>query len=354
MTTAPAASASPRRWLGIQYLRGIAACGVVVFHYFDGPIAPAGYHFALGQYGVDLFFVISGFIMFSVARAEPAGRFLERRLSRIYPLYWIATAIAVALYWAFDHIHPSGTELVKSLALWPHYSEAHRTQIWPVLVPGWSLTYELYFYALFAIGLWLRQPAVLPAAIIMAAVAIGALAQPQAAPLKVMTNPILLEFTAGLMLAWAATTAQRWLIPALVAALAAGLVLHGLGAEHSNYGVAAAALVGAVAVLELRGRLPELVRLRLLGDASYSIYLFHSPILLVIERSASPGGGRGWSAAGSAVLAIGGTVALCLVLHYVLEKPLLQTTHRLTRKVAEIARGLRQRPAGLPPGASPG
>jgi exopolysaccharide production protein ExoZ len=131
------------RWIGIQYLRGLAACGVVIFHYFDGPMAPAGRQFALGQYGVDLFFVISGFIMYAVARTELVGRFLERRLGRIYPLYWVATISAVVAWWLVARAHPSGTEMAKSLALWPHFSESHPDHIWPILVPGWSLSYEL-------------------------------------------------------------------------------------------------------------------------------------------------------------------------------------------------------------------
>lgn len=349
-----AASPPPARWLGIQYLRGLAACGVVAFHYFDGPMAPAGYDFMAGSYGVDLFFVISGFIMFAVARTEPVGRFLERRLSRIYPLYWIATAVAVAGYWGFDRIHPSGTELVQSLALWPHFSEAHRTQIWPVLVPGWSLSYELYFYALFAAGLAMRRPVLVPVLAIALAICLGALLHPQSAPLRVATNPVLAEFAAGLVVAAAALAARGWL--ALFTAwlgLLAGALL-ATGAPREAIGVAAAILVAATVLTERGGRLPDLALPRVLGDASYSIYLFHSPILLVIERTTRPANSPGLAATGSAALAIGGTVALCVVLHFVLEKPLLRTTYRTTRWLGQRLTGWSRDPADFPPGANPG
>ena len=346
-------SGRPPRWLGIQYLRGIAACGVVVFHYFDGPMAPAGYDFGLGRYGVDLFFVISGFIMFTVAREERVGQFLERRLSRIYPLYWVATAAAMLAYWLYDHIHPSGTELLKSLALWPHYSEAHPQEIWPVLVPGWSLSYELYFYGLFALGLALRRPALVPATLIVVAIGLGWLIQPQAAPFKVATNLLLLEFVAGLFLAWAAARASRHLGAITACAVAIGLILAAAGQPRLALGAGAAAVVALTVVIEARGTLPQLALPRLLGDASYSIYLFHSPILFVIERTAHPPQ-TGVAAVGSALLINAGAVALCIVLHFALERPLLRATLRASRFAGQLVAQLRQRPSSLPPGATPG
>lgn len=343
----------PARWLGIQYLRGLAACGVVVFHYFDGPMAPDGYAFPAGAYGVDLFFVISGFIMFAVAAAEPVGRFLQRRLSRIYPLYWIATATAMLGYWLFDRIHPSGTELVQSLALWPHFSEAHRTEIWPVLVPGWSLSYELYFYALFAIGLAWRRPLAVPILAIALAIGLGALLHPQAAPLRVATNPLLAEFAAGLIIARVALARPRWLTLLACWLVLLCAVFVAAGAPRGAIGGGAALVVAATALLERGAKMPDLALPRVLGDASYSIYLFHSPILLAVERLARPATHPGAAAAGSAVLAIGGTIALCVVLHFVAEKPLLRATHRACRRAGEWLAARRGQAPDLPPGASP-
>ena len=100
----------------------------------------------LGQAGVDVFFVISGFIMWMVT-AEPVGpaQFLWHRVVRIVPLYWIATLIMAA------HRSSSVSDTVNSLLFWP-YRDAN-DELWPVLVQGWTLNFEMFFYLLFAAAL---------------------------------------------------------------------------------------------------------------------------------------------------------------------------------------------------------
>ncbi len=80
----------------IQYLRGAAAIAVVIFHQFQGRAYGL---FDLGKYGVDLFFVISGFLMVAMTESRettPIG-FLKDRIVRIVPLYWTATLVAFVL-----------------------------------------------------------------------------------------------------------------------------------------------------------------------------------------------------------------------------------------------------------------
>jgi len=99
----------------IQVLRALAACAVVVLHAVPDAHAPvdnAGY----GAAGVDLFFVISGFIMANVAKERSASEFLRDRLWRIYPLWWIAV-----LPWLFM-VPRGGTFVASSLTLWPIYT----------------------------------------------------------------------------------------------------------------------------------------------------------------------------------------------------------------------------------------
>ena len=83
----------PRRLDGIQHLRALAAIGVVLFHAAER----SGLHFTIGAAGVDVFFVISGFIMWIITAGRPVtpNAFLRERILRIVPLYWLATAVMV-------------------------------------------------------------------------------------------------------------------------------------------------------------------------------------------------------------------------------------------------------------------
>ncbi|MGH6808111.1 MAG: acyltransferase family protein, partial [Ensifer adhaerens] len=78
---------------GIQYLRALAALGVVLFHAAER----TGHHFAIGAAGVDVFFVISGFIMWVISDRRPVAplSFLKERLRRIAPIYWLATVVMI-------------------------------------------------------------------------------------------------------------------------------------------------------------------------------------------------------------------------------------------------------------------
>ena len=118
----------------IQYLRAIAALGVVIFHSLES----SEHRFIVGQAGVDLFFIISGFIMASLM-SGPEGKpgiFLGRRLLRIVPLYWIATFAALFVTWIkpnfFRSMDPSVSNTILSLFFVPHESA---TGIAPVLTP---------------------------------------------------------------------------------------------------------------------------------------------------------------------------------------------------------------------------
>src|SRR4051812_41404716 len=83
------------------------------------------------------------------------GEFVVRRLIRIVPLYWLFTLLLVALYaLAPGGLHStviSPETLTKSLLFVPHYSLGHPGEIWPILVPGWTLNYEMFFYLVFAL-----------------------------------------------------------------------------------------------------------------------------------------------------------------------------------------------------------
>ena len=148
----------------IQYLRAIAAM-MVVWHHAREQLPGLKFFFPseFGPSGVDLFFVISGFIM--VATTTGPGRpfnFIARRLIRVVPLYWLLTCTMVALAWKlpqlFRTIDLAPAHVLQSLLFIPHYSPSFPGMAWPVLVPGWTLNFEMFFYAVFAATLSLAQP----------------------------------------------------------------------------------------------------------------------------------------------------------------------------------------------------
>jgi exopolysaccharide production protein ExoZ len=277
---------APGEVRSIQYLRGFAAFGVLAFHAADR----AGYVFGVGAAGVDVFFVISGFIMWVVTcRKTPSPtEFLTRRIQRIVPLYWgltLATAAAALIIpGAFPAMRPTAGHIVQSLLFVPHRDETGL--IAPLIVPGWTLNYEMFFYLLFAAGLLVParlRPWALSAALVGLA-ALRPLGDVQNPLWATYTNPLLLEFGAGVWLgkAWS----EGWLPGRAVGAMliAAGLLaftavtLAGLDVEPARafyWGLPALLLVTGAVSLERAGALPHLWPLRILGDASYSVYLVH-------------------------------------------------------------------------------
>ncbi len=147
--TPPAAQLS-----GVQALRGLAACIVVLSHaasHVDKAFGAAWLEtvFHPGHAGVDLFFVISGFIILfvhgkDIGRPRRVAHYLSRRFSRVYPLYWTALAITVAIMVAGSHAMPEFRRMVFSIFLMP----APGGQ---VLGVAWTLECELVFYAVFAV-----------------------------------------------------------------------------------------------------------------------------------------------------------------------------------------------------------
>src|SRR5690606_14627525 len=143
--------------------------------------------------GVALFFVISGFVMAHAvppARGPVAARaFILRRLARIAPLYWLAT-LAWTVHLAVDGAPPDYWDLARSLFFIPYAD--HGGALRPVLGLGWTLNFEMYFYALFALGLLLsgRWGAVALSALIAASVSVGGLTGSS----RFLTDPILLCF----------------------------------------------------------------------------------------------------------------------------------------------------------------
>jgi exopolysaccharide production protein ExoZ len=292
----------------IQYLRAVAALAVVVFH-------AGGNTFEIGAAGVDIFFVISGFVMWSTtsAREQSPGEFIIRRLVRIAPMYWILTLALVIAGLTVPHAFPKlkidALHTVASLLFIPARSPING-ELWPVLVQGWTLNYEMFFYVVFALALLLPKKTRLASLFVLfPAFTLAGLSGAGTGPLfLVYTDQIMLEFLAGIVLArlveldlW---TSRGW----GYLLLGAGIVSYGLAAttgyEHPRlivWGCPAFMVVSGLLAIELNGGLGRSNLLALAGDASYSIYLTHG---ITISFLAKFGG-----ALNSAV-----HLALCLVI----------------------------------------
>ena len=128
--------------VSIQYLRALAALAVLVFH----AASKAGVDFSIGQAGVDLFFLISGFLMVVITGDHTSAKsFIIDRLIRIVPLYWIATLtlVVLSLIGFAPNLSIQPAYVIQSLLFIP-VREPGGENIWPVLVPGWSLVFEIF------------------------------------------------------------------------------------------------------------------------------------------------------------------------------------------------------------------
>ena len=299
---------APQEFRNIQALRGLAACMVLVFHstqIWSELVGKAINTLAWrnGGAGVDIFFVISGFVMTvsSIGKesAHPARNFLERRLIRIVPLYWIITTVALVkvVAQARPEIVAAGRHATTSLAfvvssyLFIPIRNVYGESL-PLLPVGWTLNFEMFFYLLFALALALRLNVVrflVPMLVVLAAV--GMVRHSSWPTITGLASPLLLEFLAGVLLGYAVFKGFRldWRVSLAlgVAGLAALVTVPAYELQIMRvlaWGVPAVLVVQCGVMLEERfGRsMPRWALL--LGDASYSIYLFHLLVLAVVAQ----------------------------------------------------------------------
>jgi exopolysaccharide production protein ExoZ len=216
----------------VQYLRAVAALFVVYFHarlierYAFGFHDPAA---VFGGAGVDIFFVISGFVMWQIGGAKllPATNFLKRRLTRIVPMYWIVTLCMFPMP-AISRAIAGGNvidfkQLIASLLFVPWPSHVSPGKFTPVYLAGWTLNYEMFFYLIFAMALLLKDKLKIVASLVcfFSATAFLGWLFNIGGILGVYTGSITLEFVYGLLIGW--LLMSRRPPPTLVAVAAAVL-----------------------------------------------------------------------------------------------------------------------------------
>jgi exopolysaccharide production protein ExoZ len=285
----------PKTLLSVQYARGVAAVSVVLFHAFNDGNA-TGYPEQVLQAGVDLFFVISGFIMWVTTFRSDIGPkgFLGKRVRRIVPLYWLFSAIAVLTAAAAPQLGKStGTEhAIASFLFLPAVNPVtHKAE--PLLAPGWTLNHEMLFYLIFALALTLSSRRRRLIAVIGVNVTLAIVGWLTHGPLLVSfyTNPIILEFVFGVIVGWIYTngySASRRVSGVMVTAGALTMVLCAAAWGQTVilrvllWGIPAAVIVLGLALAENAKPVARRRSWKFVGDASYSIYIVHGVVLAAL------------------------------------------------------------------------
>jgi peptidoglycan/LPS O-acetylase OafA/YrhL len=343
----------------IQVLRAVAALGVLTLHaanekltFLGGEPAPFK-SFLLGAAGVDLFFVISGFVMVYSSqslfgRGDGPRKFLLRRLARIAPLYWAVT-IAIILYIYAAHGQKlwdiyTPASLIASFLFWP-YPRVDGLAF-PVHLLGWTLNYEMFFYAVFALAIVLpRRAAVAAVCAALGALVVTGRYATLPLPFLFWANPIVLEFCLGMLIAAAYREGVRlpraaaWALG--IAACAGFAAMHDPSAAWGDlrllfWGVPGAALVASCALAESTWQPgPAGHFFGLLGDASYSLYLVHPLTFPLVRWTVGRWfdfSGAPWLYAGIAFVA---AIAASVACYLMFERPI---TRALQRRLREAQR----------------
>lgn len=302
--------------LAIQALRGIAAVAVVIFHcsaLLDAAALEkrASIYGPLAYGGVDLFFLISGYIIASsVARTKSdlssAAAFLLKRLIRVWPPYAIATAIFCVAFALKNPSAPSFSDISRSL-LFIQLDSAAPYYGFAALVVGWTLNYEMFFYAVVAAGLLFRNRwAFVLALFVTLLVGVPLWLKPDLTFVQlfdanradanswVFTNPLGWLFLIGAAVHFVETknlTVASGLVATLLVALSlapltAPYLLPGLS-KHGLTGMGLAVIPFFAAVVLCRRPLEAHVPKWLvsLGDSSFSLYLTHVITLSVVNAA---------------------------------------------------------------------
>jgi peptidoglycan/LPS O-acetylase OafA/YrhL len=347
--------------LNIQALRAIAAL-LVVGRHVGNPLIGVETHFfprepsliqpvlgSFGGIGIDIFFVISGFIMLttswkSFAAPGAGANFFFRRLVRIYPPYWFALApIAIGSLATAGHLMRSHVgmqmNLVADLLLLPQRGL-------PTLGVSWTLSYEMLFYIVFAGLMFLPAKRIVPALAVWAVVQfclyLGFHGSAHVVP-AFIGSVLPIEFITGAFIGWLYVHDKlRFAWPSAIAAALTTtvlwLVIHHFGETQGTSSqairtaeilVPSALMVYAAVALETAGLVRAPAWLVTLGNASYALYLWHVTILFALGYALQRLHPHGWIAHISLLaIMIAITIGVSVAIYTYVEKPMTDALHR--------------------------
>lgn len=298
-----------KRYQGIQILRGVASLLVVILHIAgiekDFPNSKLlSSYFNFGVVGVDIFFVLSGFIMAATTNIYSASyfyikNFWKRRLLRVYPLYWFYSCLALIVFVLPSSMINSSrwleADLISSFLLWP-------TKKLPLLFVGWTLSHEIYFYIIFGLLLFLNFRGRILGLFLwtLFVIIFSQFDHVKSSPIfNLIFSPLTLEFISGVLIYYFFKKNKYFkpYVTIFFSVFVFALIWHYYYrhlVDFTNwqrffcFGLPSAFLVHGIVCLEEEGSLIFKTRLSAflekIGNASYTIYLSHFFVLSVMSR----------------------------------------------------------------------
>jgi peptidoglycan/LPS O-acetylase OafA/YrhL len=334
----------------LQAGRAVAAIMVVLFHIeifiFPDRLYPGSgifEPFEIGYSGVEFFFALSGFLMAYIhtrhfGQVARAGSYLKKRVGRIYPTYWALFVPLVVLWMVVPGAGPETIGLGQffyDLSLLPTKGE-------PMLAVAWTLQFEMFFYVMFMLAILSKRVGVGALALWFGVCFIGLFLPQRPFPLQFLTSEYNLIFLGGMLAAYGFEHMKRvWIWPAfgfgIACFLAVGLAdLYGAWPLSVPFrtvfvGAAASLIVASLAAGEAKRGWSAPKFLGAIGDASYSLYLVHMPLMTMGAAVMIKLGINAWMPMPVMLVGlIGGCVIASLIMHHLIEKPLtVWVQHRL-------------------------
>lgn len=339
----------------IHYTRGFAALLIVMFHFsfmYIGKVEPYNMVFLNGGFGVDLFFLISGFIITYVTakKGNVAGFFLKR-FFRIYPLFLFILVIS-SIFLVRYNVHPIWTMIKSGMFILQDYNRPAPAFDYNFIGPAWTLSYEIWFYFVFGMAMMInhKHRVLIASTILIAQVfllqltftgsvslnssyvaALGDSSYVDHA-LKFFSTTLHLEFLLGMWLCeafirgWmkvrnAISCPMIMLLLALSGWLYFSDIVEGYGL--TEFYLIALPLFFAIIMYESNFKISESRVLQFFGNISFSIYITHFFIMyLLLEHPPYY-----WSEASNLTKLVTSTliaIAFAYILHRLVELPFIK------------------------------
>ena len=268
------------------------------------------------QSGVDIFFIISGFVMVESTKAKhtDTASFLFDRAVRIIPIYWLVT-LCYAAFYAQAHVGM----ILPSLFFIPVHHPETGALISAVIPPGWTLNLEVFFYVAFAVLIKFSYRTKLLGILLIFIGIMAANSISSSKSFAFYANPIIIEFWLGMLLARYYHLGRWWMLPIGISLLFLSKTTSGINFPMFSPG----AFLVVAGTLVIEKKIGGSSALRLLGDSSYVLYLVH--VLMIALAHAVFGGLLQKAPLFFIFATVLLSIAAALLVNLLIEKPMIKS-----------------------------